>query len=134
MRPDIPPIPFQPHFPARRPRSRNLKHPRRDLQRCIRGHNLRARHPLRHIAPLLCRDIALGTVVGVDVCEFGTGNVSEGGGGAEVREEGAVALEDVGFVRAGGGGAGGVGPGAGVFRGVGGGVGEGAEGDAEVEV
>ncbi len=70
----------------------------------------------------------------VDVGYFVAGEVSEGLGGAEVREEGAVAGEDVGFRCAGGGGRGGVGPGAGVFCRVGGGEGEGAERDADVEV
>ena len=73
-------------------------------------------------------------MVGVDVRDLGTGEVCEGFGGAEVREEGAVAGEDVGFGRGGGGGGRGVRPGAGVFGCVGGGEGEGAECDADVEV
>lgn len=51
-----------------------------------------------------------------------------------MREEGAVAGEDVGFGCGGGGGGGGVGPGAGVVGCVGGGEGEGTDCDADVEV
>ena len=70
----------------------------------------------------------------VDGGDFGTGGVGEGFGGAEVREEGAVAGEDVGFRRAGCGGGRGVGPGAGVFGRVGSGEGEGTACDADIEV
>lgn len=51
-----------------------------------------------------------------------------------MREEGAVAREDVGFRRGGCGGGRGVGPGAGVLGRVGGGEGEGADCDANVEI
>lgn len=134
MRPDIPPEPIQPHRPRRRPRPRRLKHPPRNPQRRIRRHNLDARNPLRHLAPLRRRDVSSRAVAGVGVRNFGAREVGEGFGGAEVGEEGAVAGEDVGFGRGGGGGGGGVGPGAGVFGCVGGGEGEGAERDADVEI
>ena len=47
MRPHIPPKPIQPDFLPRRPRTRNLKHPRRDPQPRICRHNLDASDPLR---------------------------------------------------------------------------------------
>lgn len=134
MRPDIPPEAIQPHLPGRRPRARRFKHPPRDPQGRIGRHDLDARDPLRDLSPLRRRDVSLRAVVGVDVGDFGAGEVGEGFGGAEVREEGAVAREDVGFGCGGGGGGGGVGPRAGVFGCVGGGEGEGAECDADVEV
>lgn len=76
----------------------------------------------------------MSSVGSVDGGDLGPGEVGEGFGGAEVREEGAVALQEVGFRVPGGRGVGGVWPGAGVGGGVGGGEGEGAEGDADVEV
>ena len=72
--------------------------------------------------------------MGVDVRDLGAGDVGEGFGGAEVREEGAVAGEDVGFRGARGGRGGGVGPGAGVFGRVARGEGEGADCDADIKV
>ena len=97
MRPDVPPEPLQPNFPSRNPRTRDLKHPARDLQRRIRRHDFHAGDPLRHLPPLLGGDVPLGAVVGVDACELGAGAVGERFGGAQVGEEGAVALQDVGF-------------------------------------
>ena len=73
-------------------------------------------------------------MVEVDVADFLAGDVGKGFGGAEVCEEGAVALQDVGFFHTSGDGFGGVGPGTGVFGCVGRGEVKGSEGDADVEV
>ena len=97
MRPHIPPEPIQPNLAARCPRPRHLKHPTRNPRRCIRRHNLHARNPLRYVSALLGCDVPFRAVVDVDGGDFEAGDVGEGGGGAEVREEGAVALQNVGF-------------------------------------
>lgn len=97
VRPDIPPEPIQPHLPRRRPRARHFENPSRDPQRRIGRHNLDARDPLGHLSPLRGRDVSFRAVAGVDVRDFGAGEVGQGFGGAEVREEGAVAGEYVGF-------------------------------------
>lgn len=96
MRPDIPPKAIQPHLPLRRPRARHLKHPPRNPQRRLRRHDLDARHPLRRLPPLRGRHISFLTVC-VEICDLGARDVGERFRGAEVREEGAVAGEDVGF-------------------------------------
>lgn len=57
-------------------------------------------------------------MIGVDVADLVARDVGEGFGGAEVCEEEAVALQDVGFISAVGDGVGCVGPGAGVLGGV----------------
>ena len=134
MRPHIPPEPIQPHFTGRRPRLRRLEHPARDPERRVRRHHLYACGPFGYFAALGGCDVAFGCVVRVDGGDFEARDIGEGFGGAEVCEEGAVALEDVGFFGGGCGGGGGVGPGARVFGGVVGGEVEGAEGDADVEV
>ena len=126
MRPHIPPIPIQPHLRRRCPGPSHLKHPAGNPERRIRRHNLHARHPLRHLAPLRRRDVALGAVMEVDIPDFVAGDVGEGFGGAEMREVGAVLLQDELFVGAGCDGLGGVGPGARVFGRVVGAVVEGA--------
>lgn len=119
MRPDIPPVPIQSDLPRRRPGARYLKNAARDPERRIGSHDFDARDPLGHLSPLCCGYVPLLAVVLVDVGDFGPGDVGEGFGRAEVREEGAIAGEDVGFGRGGRGGGGGVGPGAGVLACVG---------------
>lgn len=134
MRPHIPPEAIQPNLPRRRPRTRNLKNPRRNSKRLIRRHNLDTGDPLRNLAALRSCEIALHTSGLVDGVDFCAGDIGKRFCGAQVCEEGAVALQDVGLFGARGGGVGGVGPGTRVLRGVGGGEVEGAEGDADVEV
>lgn len=134
MRPDISPKPIQTHLTSRRPRSRHFKHPARHPQRRIRGHHLHARHPFGDFPPLGGGDVPLLATVVVDRCDLQAGDIGESFGGAEVCEEGAVALEDIRFFDAFGDGVRGVRPEAGVFGGVVGGEGESAQGDADVEV
>ena len=133
MRPDIAPESIQAHLRRRGPRARRLEDPARDPQRRIRRHHFYAGNPLRRLSALGCRQF-FTFADGVNVADLGTGDVGEGFGGAEVGEEGAVSLEDVGFFGAGGRRIGGVGPRAGGLSGVGGCEGEGAAGDADVEV
>lgn len=134
MRPDIPPKPIQANLHTRRPRPGRLKHPRRNSQRRVRRHDLHTGDPLCRLTALARRDVALFRARGVYVCNDGAGLVGEGLGRAQVRREGAVALEDVEFVGAAGCGGGGVGPGTRGGGCVGRGEREGAEGDAEVEI
>lgn len=115
MRPDIPPVSIQSDLARGRPGARYFENTARDPECRIGSHNFDARNPLGHLSPLCCGHVPLLAVVLVDVGDFGPGEVSEGFGRAEVREEGAVAGQDVGFGRGGGGGGGSVGPGAGVL-------------------
>ena len=115
MSPHIPPKPIQTHLRRRRPCPCDFKNPTRYPECGIRSNDLDARHPLRHLPPLGGAYVPLFAVVEVDVADFLAGNVSKGFGGAEVCEEGAVALQDVGFVHTSGNGSGSVGPGTGVF-------------------
>ena len=115
MCPHVPPKPIKSHFRRRGPRTGRLKHPTRDPQRRIRRDDLHARDPFRHFSPLGRGDISLLAVEEIDVADLGAGDVGERFGGTEVREERAVALEDVGFLCAGGDRGGGVGPGTGVL-------------------
>ena len=126
MCPHVPPKPIKPHLRRRGPRTRSLKHPARDSERRVRCDDLYARYPLGNFSALGCGDVALFAVEEIDVADLGAGDVGEGFGGAEMREERAVALEDVGFFCAGGDGSRGVGPRTGVFGGVGRGEVEGA--------
>ena len=132
MRPHVSPEPIQPHLRRRRSRPRGLKDPTCHPQRCISSHHLHTSHPLCHLASFRGRDVPLLAVVKVDVADLGACDVGEGFRGAEVGEEGAVALEDIGLFRAGGDGGRGVGPGAGVLGGVSGCEVKGAEGDADL--
>ena len=118
MRPHIPPKPIEPYLTSCSPRSRNLKDPVRNSQRRICCHHLHARYPLCQLSSLRRRDIALQAVVDVDVAHLFASNVGESFGGANVSEEGAVALENVGFVGTAGNWMRGVGPWASVFGGV----------------
>lgn len=126
MRSNIPPKPIQPYLPSRRPRPRNLKHPTRNSQSRVRSHDLHARNPLRQVPSLSGCNVAPCAVVVVDAGDLFAGDVCKRFGGAEVREKGAVALEDVGLVGAGGDRVWGVGPRAGILAGVGRAEGEGA--------
>ena len=110
MRPHIPPKPIQTHLRRRRSRSRDFKNSTRHPERCIRSDNLDARHPLCQLPTLGGGYVPFFAVVEVDVADFLAGDVGKGFGGAEVCEEGAVALQDVGFFHTGGDGSGGVGP------------------------
>lgn len=92
MRPNIPPKPIQPDPPPRRPGARSLKHPRRDPERRVRRHHLDRGNPLRRLAAGARRDIALCAVARVDVGDHGAGFIGERFGGAQVREEVAVAF------------------------------------------
>lgn len=134
MRAHIPPEPIQADLPRRGPAAGDFEHARRDAQRRVRGHHLDAGDPLGEVAALARRHAARLAVLGVYVGQLLADAVGQRLGGAEVREEVAVAFEDVEFFR------GGVlvvaaeGPGARRRRRVFGGEGERAEGDAEVEV
>jgi hypothetical protein len=134
MRPDIPPVPIQSHAGTRCPGTRHLKDPCSDSQPRIRRHDLHRRDPFCRFAALARGDVPLLGPRGVYRGDDLAGSVGKGLGGAEVRVEVPVALEDVEFIR------GFVlvvateGPGARVACRVLGGEVEGAEGDAEVEV
>ena len=101
MRPDIPPKAIKPHLRRPGPRPRRLKNPARDPERRVRCDHLDTRYPLRDFPPFGRGDVSLFAVEEVDVADFGAGDVGEGFGGAEMREERAIALEDVGFFGAG---------------------------------
>lgn len=132
---DIPPIPIQPHLPGRSPGPRRLEHALRDPQPRVRRHHFRARHPLRHFAPLTRRQgPAIPAMDRVHRRDVLARPVGEGFGGSQVRGEGAVAGQYVEFGRGGGGRVGRVGPGPRVRCRVIGCEREGAEGDADVEV
>lgn len=76
MRPNIPPEPIQPDFPSRRPGARRFKNAPRNPQRRISRYNLDACNPLGYLSPLRCRYVSFRAVVGVDVRDFGAGEVS----------------------------------------------------------
>lgn len=110
MRPHISPIPIQPQTGLRRPRPRDLKYPTRNPERRIRSYDFDARDPFRSLSPLSGGEIALLATICVDGGDFGARDVGEGFGSAEVCKEGAIALEDVGFLRTCGDGVGSIGP------------------------
>lgn len=135
MCPDIAPEAIQAQATHRCARARGLENALRDAQARVRGHNLDACNPLGGFTALARgQRFALVGMREVDVGDDGAGAVGERFGGAEVREEGAVAGEDGELGHARGRGRWGEGPGARVLFGVSRGEGEGAEGDAEVEV
>ena len=102
MRPHIPPKPIQPHLRRRCSRPHDVKNPTSHPECGIRSDDLDARHPLCHLPTLGGRVVPLFAAVEVDVADFIASDVGMGFGGAEVCEEGAIALQDVGFVDAGG--------------------------------
>ena len=134
MRPYIPPKAIQTHLTRGSPGPRRFKHSARYPERRIRRHDLHTGHPLRDLATLGGSYVALRRMIIVDGSNLEAGDVSEGLGGAEMREKGTVTLEYVRFFGAGGNRVRGVGPGTGVFARVVGGEVEGAQGDTDVKV
>ena len=102
MRPNIPPKPIQTNILPRRPTPRKLKHTRRNPQPLISSHHLRARNPLRKLSPLPLANLAILPILSIDFSSLVTSTISQCLRGSQVREEIAIAFEDIEFLAGGG--------------------------------
>jgi len=102
MRPNVPPKPIQTYSRTRRFRACDLKHPRSNPQAGICCNDLDARNPFRQLPSLTRSQLPSGIQIACifieDGIDFLACAVCQGGCGAEVGMEVAVAFEDVEFV------------------------------------
>ena len=102
MCPNVSPKPIQTYSRTRRFRACDLKHPRSNPQADICCNDLDARNPFGQLPSLscsqLCATVQFASVFVQNGIDFLTCAVCQGGCGAEVGMEVAVAFEDVEFV------------------------------------